>query len=150
MFQTLPQLHCPFLGIVQPLNAFLAVRGPKVSTGSEMWPLQCQEQRVTALVLGTLLLIQARCHLGTANWCSLTVKQHPSSFPTRLLSSHSAPACSTAWGACDQGQDLVLHLIEQTTGLSPLIQPAPKLYCYPDRLTDIFLQFYRISSILQA
>lgn len=33
--QTLPQLHCPFLDLLQHLSALLVVRGPKLNSVSE-------------------------------------------------------------------------------------------------------------------
>ncbi|KAK4816766.1 hypothetical protein QYF61_022764 [Mycteria americana] len=44
VLQTLPQLHCPSLDTLQPLNVSLVVRGPKLNTVFEVWPHQCQVQ----------------------------------------------------------------------------------------------------------
>ncbi|KAF4788092.1 hypothetical protein TURU_164537 [Turdus rufiventris] len=40
--QTLPQPRCPSLDTFQPLNVFLAVRGPELNTGLEDWPHKYQ------------------------------------------------------------------------------------------------------------
>ena len=45
IFQTLHQLHCPSLNMLQGLNAFLVVRGPKLNTVLKLQPHQCWVQR---------------------------------------------------------------------------------------------------------
>ncbi|KAK4833008.1 hypothetical protein QYF61_027110 [Mycteria americana] len=44
VLQTLPQLRCPSLDTLQPLNVSLGVRGPKLNTGFEVQPHQCRVQ----------------------------------------------------------------------------------------------------------
>ncbi|KAK4831991.1 hypothetical protein QYF61_020374 [Mycteria americana] len=44
VLQTLPQLRCPSLDTLQPLNVFLGVGGPKLNTGFEVRPHQCRVQ----------------------------------------------------------------------------------------------------------
>ncbi|KAK4826191.1 hypothetical protein QYF61_006135 [Mycteria americana] len=44
LLQTLPQLRCPSLHTLQPLNVSLVVRGPKPNTGFEVRPHQCRVQ----------------------------------------------------------------------------------------------------------
>ncbi|KAK4812352.1 hypothetical protein QYF61_017129 [Mycteria americana] len=71
VLQTLPQLRCPSLDTLQPLNVSLGVRGPTLNTAFEVRPHQCRVQgTITALVLlATLLLIQARMPLAfLATW----------------------------------------------------------------------------------
>ncbi|KAK4821719.1 LOW QUALITY PROTEIN: hypothetical protein QYF61_000262 [Mycteria americana] len=44
VLQTLHQLCCPSLDMLQHLNVFLGVRGPKLNTVFEVWPCQCRVQ----------------------------------------------------------------------------------------------------------
>ncbi|KAK4817687.1 hypothetical protein QYF61_025779 [Mycteria americana] len=44
VLQTLPQLHCPSLDTLQPLNVPLVVGGPKLNTAFEVRPHQCRVQ----------------------------------------------------------------------------------------------------------
>ncbi|KAK4813348.1 hypothetical protein QYF61_026644 [Mycteria americana] len=44
VLQTLPQLRCPSLDTLQPLNVSLGVGGPTLNTVFEVWPHQCQAQ----------------------------------------------------------------------------------------------------------
>ncbi|KAK4814948.1 hypothetical protein QYF61_006892 [Mycteria americana] len=44
VLQTLPQLHCPSLDTLQPLNVSLVVRGPTLNTAFEVRPHQCPVQ----------------------------------------------------------------------------------------------------------
>ncbi|KAK4822641.1 hypothetical protein QYF61_018593, partial [Mycteria americana] len=44
VLQTLPQLRCPSLDTLQPLNVSLVVRGPTLNTAFEVRPHQCQVQ----------------------------------------------------------------------------------------------------------
>ncbi|KAK4809291.1 hypothetical protein QYF61_023284 [Mycteria americana] len=44
LLQTLPQLCCPSLDTLQPLNVSLVVRGPKLNTAFEVRPHQCRVQ----------------------------------------------------------------------------------------------------------
>jgi len=111
VFQTPHQPCCPSLDMLQHLNVFLVVRGPKLDRILEVWPQQCQvqwhdhlrtsagctvpdtSQDAVALLghLGTLL-----AHVQSA------VDQH--SQVLFLLGSFPATppeACSVAWGCCD-------------------------------------------------
>ncbi|KAK4829679.1 hypothetical protein QYF61_005972 [Mycteria americana] len=101
VLQTLPQLRCPSLDTLQPLNVSLGVGGPTLNTAFEVRPHQCRVQgTITALVLlATLFLIQARmplAFLGTWAHCWLIFTQPstntPRSFSARQLSSHSSPS----------------------------------------------------------
>ncbi|KAK4826639.1 hypothetical protein QYF61_010567 [Mycteria americana] len=44
VLQTLPQLRCPSLDTLQPLNVSLVVRGPTLNTAFEVRPHQCRAQ----------------------------------------------------------------------------------------------------------
>ncbi|KAK4829663.1 hypothetical protein QYF61_005956 [Mycteria americana] len=44
VLQTLPQLRCPSLDTLQPLNVSLGVGGPKLNTAFEVRPHQCRVQ----------------------------------------------------------------------------------------------------------
>ncbi|KAK4817510.1 hypothetical protein QYF61_017755 [Mycteria americana] len=44
VLQTLPQLRCPSLDTLQPLNVSLGVRGPTLNTAFAVWPHQCRAQ----------------------------------------------------------------------------------------------------------
>ncbi|KAK4817702.1 hypothetical protein QYF61_026392 [Mycteria americana] len=101
VLQTLPQLRCPSLDTLQPLNVSLGVGGPKLNTAFEVRPHQCRVQgTITSLVLlATLFLIQARMPLALlATWahCWLIFRRlltnTPRSFSARQLSSHSSPS----------------------------------------------------------
>ncbi|KAK4813352.1 hypothetical protein QYF61_026648 [Mycteria americana] len=50
VLQTLPQLRCPSLDMLQPLNVSLGVRGPKLNTAFEVRPHQCGGNRGSAQV----------------------------------------------------------------------------------------------------
>ncbi|KAK4815695.1 hypothetical protein QYF61_005508, partial [Mycteria americana] len=71
VLQTLPQLRCPSLDTLQPLNVSLGVRGPTLNTAFEVRPHQCPVQdTITALLLlATVFLVQARMPLAfLATW----------------------------------------------------------------------------------
>lgn len=61
-FQTPYQLLCPSLDMLQHLDVFTVVSGPKLDTGFEMWPQQCvvKGDNYCPVLLATLLLIEAR------------------------------------------------------------------------------------------
>ncbi|KAK4814679.1 hypothetical protein QYF61_025505 [Mycteria americana] len=102
VLQTLPQLRCPSLDTLQPLNVSLGVRGPKLNTGFEVRPHQCRVQGhdhfpspaghtipdTSQDAIGLL------GHLGTPlAHIQAAVDQHsPRSFSAWQLSSHSAPS----------------------------------------------------------
>ncbi|KAK4808062.1 hypothetical protein QYF61_017082, partial [Mycteria americana] len=107
VLQTLPQLRCPSLDTLQPLNVSLVVRGPTLNTAFEVRPRQCRvqghghcpspaghaiadtSQDAMGFLgrLGTLL-----AHIQAA------VNQHPRSFSARQLSSHSFKHLNSAVG----------------------------------------------------
>ncbi|KAK4812409.1 hypothetical protein QYF61_019643 [Mycteria americana] len=107
VLQTLPQLHCPSLHTLQPLNVSLVVGGPKLNTGFK--------DAIGFLGhLGTLL-----AHIEVA------VNQHPQVLFCRAAFQPLFPKPVTLHGvAVTQVQDLALSLVEpHTIGPSPLTQP---------------------------
>ncbi|KAK4828387.1 hypothetical protein QYF61_026125 [Mycteria americana] len=100
VLQTLPQLCCPSLDTLQPLNVSLV--GAQNRTQYSRCGLTSAEYKgtITSLVLlATLFLIQARMPLAfLATWahCWLIFRQlstnTPRSFSARQLSSHSSPS----------------------------------------------------------
>ncbi|KAK4815747.1 LOW QUALITY PROTEIN: hypothetical protein QYF61_006785 [Mycteria americana] len=86
VLQTLPQLRCPSLDTLQPLNVSLVVGGPKLNTAFEVWPPSAEYRgTITSLVLlATLFLIQARMPLAfLAAWahCWLIFRQLSTNTP---------------------------------------------------------------------
>ncbi|KAK4819907.1 hypothetical protein QYF61_014642 [Mycteria americana] len=126
VLQTLPQLRCPSLDTLQPLNVSLVARGPTLNTAFEVRPHQCRvqghnhcpspaghtipdtSQDAIGLLghLGTLL-----AHIQPA------VDQHPQPLFPKPAALHGVVVA--------QGQDPALGLVEpHTIDLSPLIQPV--------------------------
>ncbi|KAK4828032.1 hypothetical protein QYF61_022809 [Mycteria americana] len=71
VLQTLHQLRCPSLDMLQHLNVFLALRDPKLNKVFEVWLHQCKYKgMITSIVLlATLFLIKARMLLAfLATW----------------------------------------------------------------------------------
>lgn len=66
VLQTLHQLHCPFLDMLQHPNVLLVVRGAKLNTGFDAWPHQgpVQGHNTALVLLVTIFLIQARVTLA--------------------------------------------------------------------------------------
>ncbi|KAK4820559.1 LOW QUALITY PROTEIN: hypothetical protein QYF61_000709 [Mycteria americana] len=101
VLQTLPQLRCPSLDTLQPLNVSLGVGGPTLNTAFEVRPHQCRVQGhdhcpspaghtvsdTSQDAIGFL------GHLGTllAHIQGLSTST-PRSFSARQLSSHSSPS----------------------------------------------------------
>ncbi|KAK4821693.1 hypothetical protein QYF61_027457 [Mycteria americana] len=135
LLQTLPQLRCPSLDTLQPLNVSLVVGGPKLNTGFEVRPHQCRvqghdhfpspaghaisdtSQDATGLLgrLGTLL-----AHIQPA------VNQHPQVLLCEAAFQPLFPKSVALHGvAVAQVQDLALGLVKpHTIDLSPSIQPV--------------------------
>ncbi|KAK4823418.1 hypothetical protein QYF61_001873 [Mycteria americana] len=108
LLQTLHQLRCPSLAVLQHLNVSLVVRGPKLNT--------VFEDAIGFLGhLGTLL-----AHIQPA------VDQHPQVLLCQAAFQPLFPKPVTLHGvAVTQVQDLVLSLVEpHTIGLGPSIQPV--------------------------
>ncbi|KAK4814524.1 hypothetical protein QYF61_021625 [Mycteria americana] len=103
VLQTLPQLRCPSLDTLQPLNVSLGARGPTLNTAFEVRPHQCPVQgTITALLLlATLFLIQARMLLAfLATWapCWLMFSRLSTNTPS-FLHIHRKAHSQAAWEA---------------------------------------------------
>ncbi|KAK4815153.1 hypothetical protein QYF61_017594 [Mycteria americana] len=135
VLQTLPQLRCPSLDTLQPLNVSLGVRGPTLNTAFEVRPHQCRVQghdhcpspaghtipdtsqdAIGFLgCLGTLL-----AHIQAA------VNQHPQVLLCQAAFQPLFPKpVALHVVAVAQVQDLALSLVEpHTMDLGPSIQPV--------------------------
>ncbi|GAB0175616.1 hypothetical protein GRJ2_000026800 [Grus japonensis] len=135
VLQTLHQLHCPSLDMLQHLNVFLVVKGPKLNTALEVRPHQCQiqgdnhfpspaghtlsdtSQDVVGLLghLGTLL-----AHVQPG------VDQHPQVlFCQEAFQLLFTKLVVLPGVVVTQVQDPALSLVEpHTIGLGPSIQPV--------------------------
>ncbi|KAK4832683.1 hypothetical protein QYF61_025144 [Mycteria americana] len=135
VLQTLPQLRCPSLDTLQPLNVSLVVGGPKLNTGFEVRPHQCRVQGHNHFPspaghaifdtsqdaigflgrLGTLL-----AHIQAA------VNQHPQVLLCQAAFQPLFPKPVALHGvAVAQVQDLALGLVKpHTIDLGPSIQPV--------------------------
>ncbi|KAK4809855.1 LOW QUALITY PROTEIN: hypothetical protein QYF61_021315 [Mycteria americana] len=118
VLQTLPQLRCPSLDTLQPLNVSLGVRGPALNTAFEVRPHQCP--------------VQGHGHCpAPAGHASADTSQDAIGFLGHLgtLLAHIQPLFPTPVAlhgvAVAQVQELALSLVEpHTIGPSPSIQPA--------------------------
>ncbi|KAK4809169.1 hypothetical protein QYF61_006427 [Mycteria americana] len=135
VLQTLPQLRCPSLDTLQPLNVSLGVRGPTLNTAFEVRPHQCRvqgddhcpspaghtisdtSQDAIGLLghLGTLL-----AHIQPA------VDQHPQVLLHQAAFQPLFPKPAALHGVVvTQVQDPALSRVEpHTIGLGPSIQPV--------------------------
>ncbi|KAK4824837.1 hypothetical protein QYF61_020210 [Mycteria americana] len=135
LLQTLHQLRCPSLDMLQHLNVSLVVRGPKLNTVFEVRPHQCRVQGHDHFPspaghtifdtsqdaigflgrLGTLL-----AHIQVA------VNQHPQVLFCQAAFQPLFPKPVASHGVVvAQAQDLALSLVEpHTVGPSPSIQPS--------------------------
>ncbi|KAK4812342.1 hypothetical protein QYF61_017119 [Mycteria americana] len=135
LLQTLPQLRCPSLDMLQHLNIPLVVGGPKLNTVFEVQPHQCRVQGDDHFpspaghaifdtsqdaigflgCLGTLL-----AHIQAA------VNQHPQVLLCQAAFQPLFPTPVALHGvAVAQVQDLALGLVKPlTVDLSPSIQPV--------------------------
>ncbi|KAK4813083.1 hypothetical protein QYF61_007585 [Mycteria americana] len=135
VLQTLHQLHCPSLDLLQPLNVSLVVRGPTLNTAFEVRPHQCpvqgddhcpspaghtipdRSQDAIGFLgrLGTLL-----AHIQAA------VNQHPQVLFCQAAFQPLFPKPVALHGVVvAQVQDLALGLVEpHTIDLGPSIQPV--------------------------
>ncbi|KAK4811614.1 hypothetical protein QYF61_017005 [Mycteria americana] len=135
VLQTLPQLRCPSLDTLQPLNVSLVVGGPKLNTAFEVRPHQCRVQGhdhcpspaghtipdTSQDAIGFL------GHLGTLlAHIQLAVNQHPQVFLCWAAFQPLFPKPVALHGvAVAQVQDPALSLVEpHTIGPSPWIQPV--------------------------
>ncbi|KAK4816275.1 hypothetical protein QYF61_014347, partial [Mycteria americana] len=137
VFQTLHQLRCPSLDMLQPLNVSLVGRGPKLNTVFEVRPHQCPVQGHDHFpspaghaifhtsqdafgFLGHLDTLLARIQLA--------VNQHPQVLLCWAAFQPLFPKPVALHGvAVAQVQDLALGLVKpHTTDLSPSIQLVQK------------------------
>ncbi|KAK4822635.1 hypothetical protein QYF61_018587 [Mycteria americana] len=135
VLQTLPQLRCPSLDTLQPLNVSLGVGGPTLNTAFEVRPHQCRVQGhdhcpspaghtisdTSQDAIGFL------GHLGTLlAHIQAAVDQHPQVLLCRAAFQPLFPKPVALHGvAVTQVQDLALGLVKpHTTDLSPSIQPV--------------------------
>ncbi|KAK4811944.1 hypothetical protein QYF61_021175 [Mycteria americana] len=135
VLQTLPQLRCPSLDTLQPLNVSLGVRGPTLNTAFEVRPHQCRVQGHDhcpapaghAVSDTSQDAIGPRGHLGTLlAHIQEAVNQHPQVLFCWAAFQPLFPKPVALHGvAVAQGQDLALGLVEpHTIDLGPWIQPV--------------------------
>ncbi|KAK4827238.1 hypothetical protein QYF61_015685 [Mycteria americana] len=134
VLQTLHQLRCPSLHTLQHLNVSLVVRGPKLNTGFEVRPHQCQVQGHNHFPspAGHTMSDTSQDavgflgHLGTLLACiQPAVDQHPQVLFCQAAFQPLFPKPVALHGAVvAQVQDLTLSLKPHTIDLSPLIQPV--------------------------
>ncbi|KAK4821791.1 hypothetical protein QYF61_003166 [Mycteria americana] len=135
VLQTLPQLRCPSLDTLQPLNVSLVVRGPKLNTGFEVRPHQCRVQghdHCPSPVGHTIPdtsqdAIGFLGHLGTLlAHIQAAVNQHPQVLLCQAAFQPLFPKPVALHGVVGtQVQDLALGLVEpHTIDLGPWIQPV--------------------------
>ncbi|KAK4818988.1 hypothetical protein QYF61_022819 [Mycteria americana] len=133
--QTLHQLRCPSLDTLQHLNVSLVVRGPKLNTGFEVRPHQCQVQghdHCPSPAGHTIFdtsqdAIGFLGHLGTLlAHIQVAVDQHPQVLLCLAAFQPLFPKPVVLHGvAMTQVQDLALGLVEpHTIDLGPSIQPV--------------------------
>ncbi|KAK4825703.1 hypothetical protein QYF61_001526 [Mycteria americana] len=135
VLQTLPQLRCPSLDTLQPLNVSLVVRGPTLNTAFEVRPHQCRAQghgHCPAPAGHTIAdtsqdAVGFLGHLGTLPaHVQAAVDQHPQVLFLRAALQPLFPKPVALHGvAVAQVQDPALSLVEpRTIGPSPWIQPV--------------------------
>ncbi|KAK4832875.1 hypothetical protein QYF61_025971 [Mycteria americana] len=126
LLQTLHQLHCPSLDVLQHLNVLLVVRGPKWNTafeGDDHFPSPAGHTISDTSQDGVGLL----GHLGTLlAHVQLAVKQYPQVLLCQAALQPLFPKPVALHGVVViQAQDLALSLVEHhTVGLGPSIQPV--------------------------
>ncbi|KAK4830680.1 hypothetical protein QYF61_012849 [Mycteria americana] len=135
VLQTLHQLRCPSLDLLQHLNVSLVLTGPKLNTGFEVRPHQCRVQgddRFPSPAGHTISdtsqdAIGFLGHLGTLlAHIQAAVDQHSQVLFCQAAFQPLFPKPAALYGVVvTQVQDLALGLVEShTLGLSPLIQPS--------------------------
>ncbi|KAK4814367.1 LOW QUALITY PROTEIN: hypothetical protein QYF61_017780 [Mycteria americana] len=129
LLQTLHQLHCPSLDMLQHLNVSLVVRGPKLNTVFEVRPYQCQ--------------VQGHDHFPTPAGHTIFDTSHWLSWPPGHTAGSYSGTCLPTLPAFQplftkpvalhgvavaQVQDPALSLVEpHTIDLGPSIQPVQSL-----------------------
>ncbi|KAK4817189.1 LOW QUALITY PROTEIN: hypothetical protein QYF61_003582, partial [Mycteria americana] len=135
VLQTLPQLRCPSLDTLQPLNVSLGVRGPTLNTAFEVRPHQCRVQGHDhcpspaghAIPDTSQDAIGFLDHLGTLlAHIQAAVNQHPQVLLCWAAFQPLFPKPVALHGvAVAQVQDLALSLVKpHTIDLGPWIQPV--------------------------
>ncbi|KAK4815239.1 hypothetical protein QYF61_022886 [Mycteria americana] len=135
VLQTLPQLRCPSLDSLQPLNVPLGVRGPTLNTAFEVRPHQCRVQGHNHFPTPAGHAIFDRSqdaigflgHLGTLlAHIQAAVNQHPQVLLCQAAFQPLFPKPVALHGvAVAQVQDPALSLVEpHTIDLGPSIQPV--------------------------
>ncbi|KAK4806152.1 hypothetical protein QYF61_001075 [Mycteria americana] len=135
VLQTLHQLHCPSLDMLQHLNVSLVVRGPKLNTVFEVRPHQCRVQGHDHFPSPAGHTISDTSqdgigflgHLGTLlAHIQVAVNQHPQVLLCWPAFQPLFPKPVELHGiAVAQVQDLALGFVKpHTIGLGPLIQPV--------------------------
>ncbi|KAK4829196.1 hypothetical protein QYF61_002461 [Mycteria americana] len=135
VLQTLPQLRCPSLDTLQPLNVSLVVGGPTLNTAFEVRPHQCRVQghdHCPAPAGHTIAdtsqdAIGFLGHLGTLlAHIQAAVNQHPQVLFHQAAFQPLFPTPVALHGvAVAQVQDPALGLVKpHTIDLSPSIQPV--------------------------
>ncbi|KAK4817206.1 hypothetical protein QYF61_003599 [Mycteria americana] len=135
VLQTLPQLRCPSLDTLQPLNVSLVARGPTLNPAFEVRPHQCRVQGHDhcptpaghAIPDTSQDAIGFLGHLGTLlAHIQAAVDQHPQVLLCWAAFQPLFPKPVALHGvAVAHVQDLALGLVEpQTIDLSPWIQPV--------------------------
>ncbi|KAK4817223.1 LOW QUALITY PROTEIN: hypothetical protein QYF61_004134 [Mycteria americana] len=135
LLQTLPQLRCPSLDTLQPLNVSLGVRSPTLNTAFEVRPHQCRVQGHNhcpspaghAIPDTSQDAIGFLGHLGTLlAHIQAAVDQHPQVLLCQAAFQPLFPKPVALHGvAVAQVQDLALGLVEpHTIDLGPWIQPV--------------------------
>ncbi|KAK4810503.1 hypothetical protein QYF61_004283 [Mycteria americana] len=135
LLQTLHQLCCPSLDMLQHLNVSLVVRGPKLNTVFEVRPHQCRVQGhdhfpspAGHIIFDTSQdAIGFLGHLGTLlAHIQPAVNQHPQVLLCQAAFQPLFPKPVALHGiAVAQVQDLALGLVKpHTIGLGPSIQPV--------------------------
>ncbi|KAK4814935.1 hypothetical protein QYF61_006290 [Mycteria americana] len=135
VLQTLPQLRCPSLDTLQPLNVPLVVGGPKLNTAFEVRPHQCRVQghdHCPSPAGHTIAdtsqdAIGFLGHLGTLlAHIQVAVNQHSQVLFRRAAFQPLFPKPAALHGVVvTQAQEPALSLVEpHTIGLGPSIQPV--------------------------
>ncbi|KAK4820995.1 hypothetical protein QYF61_009461 [Mycteria americana] len=135
VLQTLPQLRCPSLDTLQPLNVSLGVGGPTLNTAFEVRPHQCRVQGHNhcpspaghAIFDTSQDAIGFLGHLGTLlAHIQAAVNQHPQVLLCQAAFQPLFPKPVALHGVVGtQVQDPALSLVEpHTIDLGPSIQPV--------------------------
>ncbi|KAK4810558.1 hypothetical protein QYF61_004521 [Mycteria americana] len=159
LLQTLHQLRCPSLDMLQHLNVSLVVRGPTLNTVFEVRPHQCLVQGHDhfpspaghAIFDTSQDAIGFLGHLGTVlAHIQPAVNQHPQVLFCQAAFQPLFPKPVALHGvAVAQVQDLALSLVEpHTIGPSPLIQPVQDMI-EVNEVRSRFKSFTRVELLIR-